>query len=168
MPPIFQSRVHFGPLRPAMAGNPERGMEAYQAHLFEAQPHLAMPCQRLFLPTQNTRFKRSFTLMQSKLMDPTCARHHVNCKGTHKEVKNFLTLANAFAARGQVLGKTEGPEHGVLRCSQHHWVFFQLALYLHKMQVEPHTNKMATTASPHCPSRKKVNCRHVEAPAFSH
>ena len=69
-------------------------LSAHHAHFKQLKTSLkqaqAMPCKCLFFPKQATGFKRSFTLMQSKLkVHPTCARHHINCKGTHKEVKNF-------------------------------------------------------------------------------
>ena len=49
-----------------------------------------MLCPCLLLLTPNKRFKHSSQLMQCKLVvHVTRARHPVNCKGTHKEVKNF-------------------------------------------------------------------------------
>ena len=61
-----------------------------QEALSSQAPNMLCPC--LFLPKQNKRFKHSSQLTQSKLVvHVTCARHPVNCKGTHKKVKNFHT-----------------------------------------------------------------------------
>ena len=62
-----------------------------QETLSSQAPNMLCPC--LLLLTPNKRFKHSSQLMQCKLVvHVTCARHPVNCKGTHKEVKNFHSL----------------------------------------------------------------------------
>ena len=80
-----------------------------QETLSSQAPNMLCPC--LFLLTQNKRFKHSSQLMQCKLVvHVTCARHPVNCKGTHKEVKNFHTKAGCVASQVRLFG-TEVPEN---------------------------------------------------------
>ena len=63
-------------------------MQTSQETLLSQASNMLCPC--LLLLTPNKRFKHSSQLMQCKLMvHVTCARHPVNCKGTHKKVKNF-------------------------------------------------------------------------------
>ena len=76
-----------------------------QETLSSQAPNMLCPC--LFLLTQNKRFKHSSQLTQCKLVvHVTCARHPVNCKGTHKEVKNFHTPSCLQQLRPQVLSSS--------------------------------------------------------------
>ena len=80
-------------------------LSSKQETLSSQAPNMLCPC--LFLLTQNKRFKHSSQLTQCKLVvHVTCSRHPVNCKGTHKEVKNFHTLRC-----GQPLRRRRMPIH---------------------------------------------------------
>ena len=70
-----------------------------QETLSSQAPNMLCPC--LLLLTPNKRFKHSSQLMQCKLVvHVTRARHPVNCKGTHKEVKNFHTYERRIKTCG--------------------------------------------------------------------
>ena len=82
-------------------------LSSKQETLSSQAPNMLCPC--LFLLKQNKRFKHSSQLTQCKLVvHVTCARHPVNCKGTHKEVKNFLLEARSAAAETAILRNPGG------------------------------------------------------------
>ena len=82
-------------------------LSSKQETLSSQAPNMLCPC--LFLLTQNKRFKHSSQLTQCKLVvHVTCSRHPVNCKGTHKEVKNFLLRARSAAAETAILRNPGG------------------------------------------------------------